>query len=134
MQKRVLLAAFTAAALLTGCTHPNPIVGTWTGSMTSPRGVLIDNTWTFTPDGKNTTTIRSRNGVYHGQPITMTGTYTTDGSTLKQTILEESEPGRTRTNSSPVTSSFTYTLSGNTLTLNTPEIPTPLVLIRQSAP
>jgi hypothetical protein len=133
MQKWILLTPLFVTALLAGCSHPNEIVGTWVGSQTSPRGFVIDNTWTFTPDGKNTATIRTRNGAYRGRPITMSGTYTADGSTLTQTILTESEPGRTRTNANPVTSSFSYTLNGDTLTLKNPQIPAPLILTRQSS-
>lgn len=92
-----LLLLFPAAILAAACSHPNPIVGTWSGSQTSPTGVVVNTTWTFQSDGKNTMSMTATRGPYANEAIGSTGTYTADNGPMTQMILTMSEPGRTTT-------------------------------------
>ncbi len=101
--------------LLTGCAHKNSVVGTWVSTTTSPSGIILRQTWQFTADGKNTTSVLATNGPRSGMALSSTGTYTVNGSTMTQTIQTMSEPGRTVIVPRPHTSTYQYVLDGNTL-------------------
>jgi hypothetical protein len=122
------------AAILAGCAHQDPLVGAWAGTQTSPRGIPLQETWTFTADSRLTTTMQASGGVLAGRTLTAVGTYTAADGTMTQTIDSMSEPGRTRTIANPVASTYQYTLNGDTLTITLPGIPAPLVLTRQASP
>ena len=132
MRTILLLMGLMALFLLAGCAHKNPIIGTWVGTQTSPRGVTLLETWQFTDDGKNTTSMRVTSGPRTGLTVGSTGTYTASGSTLTQTIQTMSEPGRTVTVPRPVTATFQYVIKGDTLTINETGIG-PLTLTRQAS-
>jgi hypothetical protein len=133
MSRLSKFAFLSLILLLAGCSHPNPLVGTWVGTETSSQGVVVSNTWTFSDNGKNVTYLKANGGVYAGRTLSSVGTYTLSGRTLSQTIDSISEPGRTYTNPNPVTSTFQYNLKGNTLTLTGGGLRSPLIFTRQSS-
>ncbi|MBV9852531.1 MAG: hypothetical protein JO250_22935 [Armatimonadetes bacterium] len=127
------VAGLLAGALLAGCAHKATIVGTWTGTSTTPQGVVLQSTWVFTEDGKCTVSAHANLGPM-GQPsIGGSGTYTATDTTITQTLNTLSEDQRTRTVATPKPVTYQYTLNGDTLTLSGGNLPAVLNLVRQKS-
>lgn len=132
MQKRGMVTGITLM-LLAGCSHPATVVGTWTGTRSTPQGVSETSTMTFTSDGKLTQSsdiVRGRQ-TYH---LVGSGVYTANGNQLAQTMNTITINGR----SMPIpadhtnTEHDTFQLNGNTMTLTDPQHHTQ-TLTRQGA-
>jgi len=82
MRNYLVAMALIIMLLLAGCAHKNSVVGTWNGTQTLPSGITLRQTWQFTADGKNTTSILVGGGPENGKTFGSTGTYTVNGSTM----------------------------------------------------
>ena len=62
-RQSVAVAALVVSAVVAGCSHPNPAVGTWSGSAQSPimPGQSLSGTLTLTPDGTGNLTLLGEN-------------------------------------------------------------------------
>ena len=125
----VLTGGLLAAGLIVGCAHKDPLVGTWSGTQTTPRGV-VKNTWQFNADGSSTFSMQVVSGPQASLQAGAVGTYTVSGGTLTNSISSMSEGARTKTVATPKPEPFQYTLNGDTLTLTEPGMSSPLVLTR----
>ena len=122
-------AGLLAGAALAGCAHKDPLVGTWTGTATTARGV-IQNTWQFNADGSSKVSMQVTSGPQASLQASSTGTYTVSGTTLTNTMNSITEGGRTKTFTTGRPEALQYTLNGDTLTLTEPQMPSPQVLTR----
>lgn len=134
MRGYFLLTWLLLAMLLAGCSHQNPIVGTWQGTQAIPGGVSVKQTWQFTADGKNNTSMSVANGPRRGEEVSSAGIYTLNGSTMTQTFQTMSEHGRTVAATHPVPTTYQYTITGNTLKLSGGGMPSDLTMTRQASP
>lgn len=134
MRGYYLLAGMLLALLLAGCSHQNPIVGTWQGTQAIPGGVSVNQTWQFTSDGKISTSMIGANGPRRGEEVSTAGVYTLNGSTMTQTIQTMSEHGRTVAATHPVPTTYQYTITGDQLKISGGGMPSDLTMTRQASP
>ena len=127
---KIVFARFSVTLLLTalivvGCAHKDPIVGKWSGQITSSRGTSAPMSVEFKADGSDAWNITTR-----GMPLTTSGTYTVAGTTLTDHATSVMMMGQTMQVSGSHADVFTATVKEDTLTLTDQKSQTRFVLTR----